>query len=99
MTLPAGDVPQNKQRIYSIKRDCGRCVADVTSGQRADLQKSALRSTNITDVKSAKKSRLAQHVHEEGHKMCWKEMKVLQFEPNTNTHRKCKESAHISDTS
>jgi hypothetical protein len=32
---------------------------------------------------------------EAGHKICWKEMKVLQIEPDT-TYRKYKESAHMS---
>jgi hypothetical protein len=41
------------------------------------------------------KSKVAQHAHEEGHKVCWKEAKVLQIEPNT-THRKYRESAHLS---
>jgi hypothetical protein len=36
---------------------------------------------------------LSQHAYEEGHKICWKEVKVLQIEPNT-TYRKHKESAH-----
>jgi hypothetical protein len=39
------------------------------------------------------KSKLAQHSYE-GHRICWKEAKVLQTEPNT-TYRKCKESARI----
>jgi hypothetical protein len=29
------------------------------------------------------KSKLAEHAYEEGHKICWKEPKVLQIEPNT----------------
>jgi hypothetical protein len=33
------------------------------------------------------KSKLAQHAHEEGHKICWNEAKVLHIEPNT-TYRK-----------
>jgi hypothetical protein len=33
--------------------------------------------------------------YEEGHKICWKEEKSLQIEPNI-TYRKCKESAHMS---
>jgi hypothetical protein len=41
------------------------------------------------------KSKLAQHVYEEGHKICWEEVKVLQTEPNT-TDRKYMESAHMS---
>jgi hypothetical protein len=42
-----------------------------------------------------KKSKLVQHAYEEGHKICWNEVKVLQIEPNT-TYRKYKESAHMS---
>jgi hypothetical protein len=34
------------------------------------------------------KSKLVQHVYEEGHKIYWKEAKVLQIEPHT-TYRKC----------
>jgi hypothetical protein len=43
----------------------------------------------------AQKSKLVQHAYEEGHKIYWKEAKVFQTEPNA-THRKYKESAHIS---
>jgi hypothetical protein len=35
------------------------------------------------------------HVYEEGHKICWKEAKVLQIEPNT-TYSKYKQPAHMS---
>jgi hypothetical protein len=41
------------------------------------------------------KSKLAQHAYEEGHKICWKEAKVLQIEPNI-IYRKYKESVHMS---
>jgi hypothetical protein len=41
------------------------------------------------------KSKLAQHAYEEDNKICWKEAKVLQIEPNT-TYRKNKKSAHVS---
>jgi hypothetical protein len=33
------------------------------------------------------KAKLAQHVYEEDHRMCWKKAKVLQIEPYT-TYRK-----------
>jgi hypothetical protein len=39
--------------------------------------------------------RLVQHAYEKGHKICWREAKVLQIEPNT-TYRECKEPAHVS---
>jgi hypothetical protein len=42
-----------------------------------------------------KKSKLAQHPYEEGHRTCWQEAKVLQIEPNT-TYRKHKEPADMS---
>jgi hypothetical protein len=37
-----------------------------------------------------RKSKLAQHAYKEGHKICWKEAKVLQIEPDT-TYRKYKD--------
>jgi predicted GIY-YIG superfamily endonuclease len=40
------------------------------------------------------KLKLTQLAYEEGHKICWKEEKVLQMEQNT-TYRKYKESTHI----
>jgi hypothetical protein len=65
----------------------------------ADLWKYALRITNITSPKvcleNKKKSKLAKHVYEEGHKICRKDVKILQIEPNT-TYRKHKESVHMS---
>jgi hypothetical protein len=41
------------------------------------------------------KSKLAQYAYEEGHKICWKEVKALQTELNT-TYRKYKESTNMS---
>jgi hypothetical protein len=41
------------------------------------------------------KSKLAQHAHEEGHRIKWDEAKAIQKEPNT-VHRKYKESAHMA---
>jgi hypothetical protein len=40
-------------------------------------------------------SKLTQHAYKEGHKIFWKEEKILQIEPNT-IYRKHKESAHVS---
>lgn len=42
-----------------------------------------------------KKSKSAQQTYKEGQKICWKEEKVLQMEPNT-TYRKYKLSAYMS---
>jgi hypothetical protein len=41
------------------------------------------------------KSKSAQHAYEEGHKICWNEVKVLKIERNT-TCGKYEESAHRS---
>jgi hypothetical protein len=38
---------------------------------------------------------LVQHAYKEGHKIWWKEAKVLQIEPDA-TYRKYKESTHMS---
>jgi hypothetical protein len=54
--------------------------------QTADLREYALRIANIIDAKSAKRSKLVQYAYE-GHEISWKEVKVLQNEPNA-TRRK-----------
>jgi hypothetical protein len=43
------------------------------------------------------KSKSAQHAYKEGHKICWKEAKILQIELNT-MYRKYKEYAHMALT-
>jgi hypothetical protein len=40
-------------------------------------------------------SKVVQHAYKEGHKIYWKEEKILHVEPNP-TYRKYKESAHMS---
>jgi hypothetical protein len=42
------------------------------------------------------KSKLAQHAHAEGHKICLNEEKVLQVEPNTTYRKYYEECAHMS---
>jgi hypothetical protein len=41
------------------------------------------------------KSKLAQHAHEEGHRVVWNEARILETESNSR-HRKYKELAHIA---
>jgi hypothetical protein len=41
------------------------------------------------------KSKLAQHIYEEGHRIKWAEAKAIQKEPNT-IYRKYKEFAHMA---
>jgi hypothetical protein len=41
------------------------------------------------------KSKLAQHAYEEGHKVGWDEVRILEIESNS-IYRKYKESAHMA---
>jgi hypothetical protein len=91
-TGPVRDAQQTKQCVYSIPRDCGRCYTGETSRRLEARIKE--HKYNLTQG-LVEKSKLPQHACEEGHKICWKEEKVLQIEPNT-TYRKYKESAHMS---
>jgi predicted GIY-YIG superfamily endonuclease len=91
-TEPARDAQQKQQSVYSITCDCGRYYIGEISrplevrikGHKYNLTQSLLG-----------KSKLAQHVYENGHKIRWNEEKGLQIEPNI-TYRKHKESAHMS---
>jgi hypothetical protein len=91
-TGPVRDAQQTKQCVYSIPCDCGRCYIGETS--RPSQVNVKENKHNITQGLLAK-SKLSQHACKEGHKMCWKEAKVLQIEPYT-TYRKYKESARMS---
>jgi hypothetical protein len=66
--------------VYSIPRDCGRCYTGETSRRLEARIKE--HKYNLTQG-LVEKSKLAQHACEEGHKICWKEAKVLQIDPNT----------------
>jgi predicted GIY-YIG superfamily endonuclease len=86
---PVRDAQQTKQSVYSIPCDCGRCYIGATS--RLLEVRIKEHKYNLTQS-LLEKSELAQHVYEAGHKICWKEAKVLQVEPNA-TYRKYKGSA------
>jgi hypothetical protein len=86
------DAQQMKQCVCNIPYDHGRCYISETSRHVEVLIKE--HKYNLTQG-LLEKSKLAQHAYEEDHKICWKEAKVLQIEPNT-TYRKYKESAHMS---
>jgi hypothetical protein len=64
--------------------NCGRCYIDKTSRSLEVHIKE--HKYNLTQGMH-EKSKLPQHAYEEGHKICWKEAKVLQIEPNP-TYRK-----------
>jgi hypothetical protein len=78
-----------KQCVYSIPCDCGRCYIGKTSRPLEVYFKEYW--YNLTQY-LYEKSKLAQHAYKEGPKICWKQEKVLQIEPNA-TCRKYKESA------
>jgi hypothetical protein len=86
------EMPSRRRNVYSILCDCGRCYFSETSrplevhikGHKYNLTQGLL-----------KKLKLDQHAYKEGHKICWKEVKVLWIEPNT-TYSKYKESTYIS---
>jgi hypothetical protein len=81
-----------KQCVYSIPCDCGRCYICETSRPLKVCIKE--HKCNLTQG-LLERSKLAEHAYEEGQKICWNEVKVLQIEPHI-TYRKYKESAHIS---
>jgi hypothetical protein len=63
------------------------------SSSWADVSGHYQSSCFLFKTTSCSKSKLAQHAHEEGHRICWKEAKVLQIEANT-IYRKYKDSTH-----
>jgi hypothetical protein len=91
-TRPVRDAQQTKQCVYNIPFDCGWCyIGDTSRPLEVRIKQ---HKYNLTQG-LLEKSKLAQPAYEEGHKICWKEAKVLQIEPNA-TYRKYKESAHMS---
>jgi hypothetical protein len=91
-TGPVRDAQQTKQCAYSIPCDCGRCYIGETS--RPSQVHIKEQKYNLTQG-LIEKTKLAQHAYEGGHKICWKEAKVLQIEWNI-TYTKQKEPAHMS---
>jgi hypothetical protein len=73
-------------------------VADVTSPETSRPEVRIKEPNYNLTQGLLKKAKLAQRAYEEGHKICWKEAKVVQVEPNT-IYRKYKESAHVCDRS
>jgi predicted GIY-YIG superfamily endonuclease len=77
---------------HSIPCDCGKYYVGETSRSLEVRLKE--HRYNLTHG-LFEKSKLVQHVYEEGHRICWNEAKVLQIEPNT-TYKEYKESACMS---
>jgi hypothetical protein len=89
---PVRDAQQMEQCVYNVPRDCGRRYIGKSS--RPSEVGSKEHKHNLTQ-RLLRKSKLVQHGYEEGHRLCWKEAKVLQIESNT-TYRKYKETAYVS---
>jgi hypothetical protein len=83
---------QVKQYVYSIPYDCGGCYIGKT-GRPLEVRIKEHKYNLIQDL--LEKSKLAQHVYKEDHKICWNEANVLQIGPNT-TYRKYEKSTHMS---
>jgi hypothetical protein len=91
-TGPVRDAQQTKQCAYNISCDCGRCyIGETTRPLEVCIKKHKYDLTQGL----LEKSKSAHHAYEDGHKLCCKEEKVLQIEPNT-TYRKYKESVNMS---
>jgi hypothetical protein len=83
---------QMKQCVYNISCDCGRCyISETTRPLEFHIKE---HKYNLTQGLH-EKSKLAEHVYEEGQKIGWNEAKVLKIEPSTR-YRKYKESTHMS---
>jgi hypothetical protein len=72
-TVPVRDTQQTKQCVYNISRDCGTCYIGKTSRTLEVSIKE--HKYNINQI-LLKKYKLVQHAGQ-GHKICWKEAKVL----------------------
>jgi hypothetical protein len=89
---PVRDAQQTKQCVYSAPYDCDRCYIGETK-RPLEIRIKKHKYNLIQSLFG--KSKLAQHAYKEGHKICWKEARVLHIKPNT-TYRKYKESVHKS---
>jgi hypothetical protein len=70
------DGQQTKQFMYNIPRDCGRRYIVETSRPLEVCIKE--HKYNLTQG-LLEKSKLAEHMYEEGHEICWTEANVLQM--------------------
>jgi hypothetical protein len=78
--------------VYNIPCDGGiRYIGETSTHLEVCIKE---HKYNLTQ-RLLQKSKLVEHVQEEGHEIYWKEAKVLQIEPKT-TYRKHKESANMS---
>jgi hypothetical protein len=68
------DAQERKQHVCNIPCDCVRCYI----GEKNRHLEVCIKEKKHNLTKGLfEKSKLAQHAYKEGHKMCWKEMKVF----------------------
>jgi hypothetical protein len=86
------DAQQRKKCVYIIPCDGGRCyIGEISRHLEIRMKEHKYnQAQGLLEI-----SKLAQHEYEEGHKIFWKEAKVLQIEPYTS-YRKYKTSAPMS---
>jgi hypothetical protein len=75
-TGPIRDAQQTKQYVYGTPCDCNRCYISETSRPLEVHIKE--HKYNLTQG-LLETSKLALHAYKEGHKICWKEAKILQI--------------------
>jgi predicted GIY-YIG superfamily endonuclease len=86
---PVRDDQKMKESVYNIPCVCGRCyIGETNTPLEVRIKK---HKYNLTQC-LLEKSKLVQPAYEEGHKICWNEVRALQIEPNT-TYRKYKKAA------
>jgi predicted GIY-YIG superfamily endonuclease len=84
------DLQWTAQCIYYIPCECGRSYIGETGrplAMRLSEHKHSLKEDFL------EKSKLAQHAYEEGHRVGWKEARILET-ASSSRYRKCKELAH-----
>jgi predicted GIY-YIG superfamily endonuclease len=91
-TRPERDPQQTAQCVYRIPCECGRSYIGET-GRPLAVRLREPRHNHQQDL--LEKSRLAQHVYEEGHRVGLDEAKNLEIESNSR-YRKYKESPHMA---
>jgi predicted GIY-YIG superfamily endonuclease len=86
------DPQQTAHCVYSIPSECGRCyIGEIGRPLSVRIRE---HRHNLKEG-LLDKSKLAQHVYEEGHRVGWEEARVSEIESNSR-YRKYKESAHMA---
>ena len=76
---PANEEQDSRNCVYSVKCECSRQYIGETGRPLQTRIKEHMRNTKIGDTVNSK---LAKHVHENNHKVSWKETAILHKEPH-----------------